>query len=196
MDENQSSNAYDLESVSRVLQGDTEAFRNIVEKYQPIVLRLCRSYMKNIEEAEDAAQEIFLRAYKSLSNFKLDKKFLNWLYTIAVNHLKSRYAKIRRFEEHKEMVRNEPVKEQQTPEELNVREELRKEIRNTIDSLPGNLKEVTVLYYLEEMDVQDITEILGISRENVKSRLFRARKKMRVFLEKMQPDDENRGINR
>jgi len=194
MDEKRTSNAFDLEAVSLVLQGNTEAFRSIVEKYRPVILRLCRSYMKNIEEAEDAAQEIFLRAFKSLANFKLDKKFLNWLYTIAINHLKSRYAQIRRLEDHRKTIQNEPSREQPTPEEVSVREELKREIRTKITALPANLKEVTVLYYLEEMDVQDIAEVLGISRENVKSRLFRARKKLRVSLEKVQPEEQNNGI--
>jgi RNA polymerase sigma-70 factor (ECF subfamily) len=189
-----SSNAADLEAVQQVLRGDTEAFRSIVDKYRPVVLRLCRSYMKNAEEAEDAAQEVFLRAYKSLSNFKLEKKFVNWLYTIAVNHLKSRYAKIKKLEDHKETLAEEPEGPGRTPEEASVRKEIRQEIRKAVASLPGNLKEVTVLYYLEEMEVADISEVLDISRENVKSRLFRARKKMRQILEKVQPKEDNTGI--
>ncbi len=195
MDEEKSSNDEDLAAVSRVLQGDTEDFRLIVEKYHSAVYRLCRSYMKNIEEAEDAAQEIFLRAFKSLSRFKLEKRFFTWLYTIAVNHLKSRYGKIRRIEEKRETLQDEPDRNPQTPEEKVLRKELQEEIRGAVELLPETLKEVTVLYYLEEMDVPDVSETLGISRENVKSRLFRARKKMRLSLEKVQPKEENGGIS-
>jgi RNA polymerase sigma-70 factor (ECF subfamily) len=74
------------------------------------------------------------------------------------------------------------------------REELRIEIRSAIDDLPENLREITILYYLEEMSIEDVCEVTGLGKENVKSRLFRARKKLRDSLEKVQPNTDNEGI--
>lgn len=185
------SNAQDLESIHLTLQGDTEAFRGIIEKYQSAIIRLCRSYLKNEEEAEDAAQEIFLRAFKSLSSFRIEKTFFSWLYTIAVNHLKSRYAKIRKLQERREEIQKERQPDPETPEDITARNEMKREVKAAIDGLPEKLKDVTVLYYIEELSVERVAEILGLSRENVKSRLFRARKKIRGKLEKMQPNKDN-----
>lgn len=184
----------DLDLVSRVLRGDTEAFRHLVEKYRPLVFRLCRSYMRDEEDAEDAAQEIFLRAYRSLNRFKLDKRFVNWLYAIALNHLKTRYGKINRLEVGKTALAADPPSPQRTPEEEHLRQETRRDIRAALVSLPPKLRDVTVLYYLEELPVAEIADITGLGTENIKSRLHRARKKLREYLEKTQPSAENGGI--
>jgi len=195
MNRDQDSNAADLEVVSRVMQGDTEAFSLIVEKYQSVVIRLCRSYMKDDEEAEDAAQEIFLRAFRSLARFRLDKRLITWLYSIALNHLKSRCGRLRRIREQNTPLKSEPPSPHKAPEESHLLEELRRDIRQALTALPVNLREVTVLYYLEELSVTDIPEITGLGAENIKSRLFRARKKLRELLEKTQPPGENGGIH-
>lgn len=194
MEYDQGSNAADLEALSRVLRGDREAYRLIVEKYRPVVLRLSRSYMKDEEEAEDAAQEIFLRAFRSLNRFKLDKSFLNWLYTIALNHLKSRYGKIRRLSETRAPMPADPPSAGRTPEEEHLHRETRRDIRRAVQALPSNLRDITVLYYLEELPVGAISEITGLGGENVKSRLHRARKKLREILEKTQPPEDYGGI--
>ena len=194
MVEDPASNTRDLEAISRILRGDTEAFRIVVEKYQALILRLCRSYMKDEQEAEDAAQEIFLRAYRSLPGFKLNRKFKNWLYTIALNHLKTRYGRLRNLENRRRLLQNERPQPGRTPEEIHLREELRGEVREALAALPSNLKGVTLLYYLEELPVQDISEITGLGHEAVKSRLFRARRKLREHLEKTQPPGTNGGI--
>jgi RNA polymerase sigma-70 factor (ECF subfamily) len=167
-----------------VLRGNSANFRKIVEKYQNTIYRLCRSYLSHHEEAEDATQEIFLRAYKSLHRFDLEKRFLNWLYTIAINHLKSRYKRILRFKDKKERFQQEPLSNPDTPETLSEDRETVEEMQRMVEVLPNNLKEIVILYYYEEMGVNQIAEVLDISRENVKSRLFRARKKIRENLEK------------
>lgn len=184
------SNGYDLEVVSRVLRGNDGEFRKMVEKYQNTIYRLCRSYLSNHEEAEDATQDIFLRAYKSLHKFNLEKRFINWLYTIAMNNLKTRYSRILRFKEKKELLQQQPTPASETPETLIEQKESMEEIRHIVRLLPANLKEIVILYYYEEMSVNQMSDVLGISRENVKSRLFRARKKIRGNLEKDATDNK------
>jgi RNA polymerase sigma factor (sigma-70 family) len=178
------SNAYDIETVSRILRGETAEFRKIVEKYQNAIYRLCLSYVSNHEEAEDAAQDIFLRAYKSLHRFNLEKRFYTWLYTIALNNLKTRYSRILRFKEKTDAKKREKQPDEQTPEEHVEKQETSEEIDQSVRTLPAPLKEVVLLYYFDEKSVAEITEILGLSSEAVKSRLHRARKKLREKLEK------------
>lgn len=179
-----SSDADDLAMVSRVLQGERAAYRDIVDKYQDRIFRVCYAHLGQREEAEDAVQEVFLRAYKSLHRFKLEKRFVNWLYAIAINHLKTRYSRILKFQEKQDRLFNEPDPPDETPERVAERQMLKQSVQQAIRSLPPKLKQPVTLYYLEELDVQDIASILGIGRENVKSRLFRARKKLRQLLEK------------
>ena len=179
----ESSDAEDLQIVSEVLQGDPSAFRNIVDKYQQRIFRVCISHLGSVEEAEDAVQEIFLRAYKSLHRFKLEKRFLNWLYTIAVNHLKTRYSRIIKLQEKRDRIMKEPDTPEETPESITEKQIMKDRIREAVQSLPSKLREPVVLYYLEELSVQDIASALDIGTENVKSRLFRARKKLREKLE-------------
>lgn len=189
-----SSNAEDLEIIHLVLQGETGEFRNIIEKYHDMIFRLCRSFLKNTEEAEDAAQEIFLRAFKSISTFQLEKRFDTWLYTIGVNYLKKLYSKIKRFPGQRELQTEQTAAETPGPGEIAERRELRREIRDAVQTLPGNIRIATILYYLEEKSVEEVSEIMEISRENVKSRLHRARKKLRKILVKTQPEGKNGGI--
>ena len=75
----------DDEIIKRCLSGEIEVFRYLVEKYQIRVINTCFKYTKNLVDAEDVAQEVFLRAYNNLNNFKFDSKFYSWLYRIAVN---------------------------------------------------------------------------------------------------------------
>lgn len=193
MEPENSSNAEDLEIIHLVLQGETQEFRKIIGKYHEMIFLLCRSFLKNTEEAEDAAQEIFLRAFKSIGTFKLEKRFGTWLYTIGVNYLKKLYSKIKRFPNQTELETEQTASEVRGPEELSERRERKREIREAVQTLPGNIRTATILYYLEEKSVEEVSEIMEISKENVKSRLHRARKKLRNILEKSQPE-ENSGV--
>lgn len=188
MAEDTNTNAYDIEAVSRVLRGETGEFRKIVEKYQNTIFKLCLSYLSNPEEAEDAAQDVFLRVYKSLHRFNLEKRFYTWLYTIALNHLKTRYSRIIRFKEKTEAKKREQHPDEETPEESVEKQETTEELNRCVAALPASLKEVVILYYFDEKNVAEITEILGLSSESVKSRLHRARKKLREQLEKNATD--------
>lgn len=77
----------DVRLAHRVLRGDLAAFESLVRRHQKGVYYFCLASLKHPEEAEDAAQEVFLRAFRSLKTFSLDKRFKTWLYAIAVNHL-------------------------------------------------------------------------------------------------------------
>ncbi len=140
----ETTHADELTAIAEVLRGNTDAFQLIVERYKALVFRLALSFLGSREEAEEAAQEIFFRAFKSLHRFSLDKRLLPWLYSIAINYLRSAYGRMRRREARIE----------------------------------------TGDHDFEELNVEAIATILGIGEENVKSRLFRARHKLRQILGK------------
>jgi len=175
----------ELAAIGEVLRGNKEAFRLIVERYKGLIVRLSASFLGNREEAEEAAQEIFLRAYRSLHRFSLDRKLLPWLYSIALNHLRSAYGRMRKREERTAAAEMElAAGGEADPQRLALEDYERSALRKAVDSLPPTLREVIVLYYYEEMHVETIGTILNIGTENVKSRLFRGRQKLRETLQK------------
>ena len=175
--------ADELAAVSEVLRGNKDAFRLIVDRYKGLIVRLSLSFLGNREEAEEAAQEIFLRAFRSLHRFSLDRRLLPWLYSIAVNHLRSAYGRMRRREDRVTAADAEPPAGIDSDPQHQVLEDLeRAALRRAVDSLPPNLREVAVLYYYEELSVETIATVLRIGEENVKSRLFRGRQKLRETL--------------
>ncbi len=177
--------ADELAAIGEVLRGNNDAFRLIVDRYKGLIVRLSLSFLGNREEAEEAAQEIFLRAFRSLHRFSLEKRLLPWLYSIAVNHLRSAYGRMRRREERTAAVEMElAAGGESDPQRILVDDFERTALRQAVDSLPPTLREVVVLYYYEQMRVEGISSVLGIGVENVKSRLFRGRQKLRETLQK------------
>lgn len=177
--------ADELAAIGEVLRGNRDAFRLIVDRYKGLIVRLSLSFLGNREEAEEAAQEIFLRAFRSLHRFSLDRKLLPWLYSIAVNHLRSAYGRMRRREERVAAVEVElAAGGESDPQRMVLADYERIALRQAVDCLPPTLREVVVLYYYEEMRVESISAVLNIGVENVKSRLFRGRQKLRETLQK------------
>lgn len=175
--------ADELAAIGEVLRGNRDAFRLIVDRYKGLIVRLSLSFLGNREEAEEAAQEIFLRAFRSLHRFSLDRKLLPWLYSIAVNHLRSAYGRMRRREERVAAVEVElAAGGESDPQRVVLADYERIALRQAVDCLPPTLREVVVLYYYEEMRVESISAVLNIGVENVKSRLFRGRQKLRETL--------------
>ena len=177
--------ADELDAIGEVLRGNKDAFRHIVDRYKGLVVKLSLSFLGNREEAEEAAQEIFLRVYRSLHRFSLDKKLLPWLYSIAVNHLRTAYGRMRTREERTAAVEVElTASEESDPQRLVLEDYERSSLRQAVDTLPSTLREVIVLYYYQEMRIETIGAVLNIGVENVKSRLFRGRQKLRETLQK------------
>lgn len=175
MERVRASEAEILESVSRVLRGEREAFALLVREYQGLILRICRGLLNNPEDAEDAAQEVFYRAFRALGSFRLDRRFTPWIAAIAVNTAKSYYRSRGRRTSKLAAVEPDSLPSGDCVEGEGERRVMVEAVRSAVERLPEKLREVVVLYYLEELDVSDVAEALQIGRENVKSRLHRAR---------------------
>jgi RNA polymerase sigma factor (sigma-70 family) len=169
-----------LTAVAEVLRGEAGAFRVVVDRYHALVFGLSLSYLGSPEEAEDATQEIFLKVYAGLPRFRLDKRFLPWLYTIAVNHLRSRQKRVLTLRARR--AEGDPESLPAAPDPEVGAEEAKRRVREAVRALPAILRDVTTLYYLEGLDTAEVAEVLDVSVENAKSRLHRARARLRNLL--------------
>lgn len=189
----------DIVMAQRAASGDADAFRSLVERYSPAVVRFCRLRLGSPEDAEDAAQDVFLRAYRSLPGFRLGSSFSSWIFAIAANRVKSRYS----ARESRERLRERcaidagvsmPAAEEDLSAEMTAIENIEAgRIRAAVGLLPVALRRVVELYYFGGLSVAETGEALGLGMEAVKARLFRARKRLAETLAP-QPSRRSRGI--
>lgn len=172
-----------MRAVHRCLNGDAEAFESLVLKYGDRMLSFCRSRSATEEDAADAAQDAFVRAYRSLRTFRLGGSFAAWLFAIAANRTRTGWR--RRFAEAAKAARCRTEAEAAPaadPEADAIRRLEGAQVRSAVARLGGNLRTAVDLYYFAELSVSEVSQVLGIGEEAVKSRLFRARSRLRKSL--------------
>lgn len=173
--------------------GDEGAFERLVRENTPRMLAVARRFFSTESDAEDAVQEAFLSAFKALDRFEGGSKLSTWLHRITVNAslMKLRARKSRPEKSIEEMLpafssdgqRHDHKRGwRRTPEQLLSDNETAKIVRAKIDELPADYREVLLLRDIEELDTAAAAEVLGISREAVKTRLHRARQALRHLL--------------
>ncbi len=173
----------DLELVARVQRGDKRAFDLLVKKYQHKVFSLISRLVRDPADIADVAQEAFIKAYRALPNFRGDSAFYTWMYRIAVNTAKNHLvAQGRRppdsdidAADAEQYSGVEGLKDVGSPERLMLRDELKKRVFDTIDSLPEDLRSAITLREMEGMSYEEIADILDCPVGTVRSRIFRAR---------------------
>jgi RNA polymerase sigma-70 factor, ECF subfamily len=179
-----SADVSDLTLVRRVQRGDKGAFDALVLKYQHKVVKLVMRYVRNPAEAEDVAQEAFIKAYRALPQFRGDSAFYTWLYRIAINTAKNAVvSRDRSPVEYDLDAQNSDdsydmqsrLKDSETPEGLVLTEEIRGTVNSAIDALPEDLRTAIVLRELEGLSYEEIAESMGCPVGTVRSRIFRAR---------------------
>lgn len=175
--------------VKKIINGDSRAFEIIVERYQNFVFTIVFRILKDREEAEEVAQDTFIKAFNSLSGFREESKFSTWLYKIAYRKALDRLRK-ENFNENqilKEELKNdfETVK---NGLELMLQEERSLIVKNAIQQLEPLEATIVTFYYLEEYSIKEIAEVTGVSEVNIKVKLFRSRKVLFCLLQKyMEP---------
>jgi RNA polymerase sigma-70 factor (ECF subfamily) len=166
--------------VDRVLQGEVNAFSPLVHKHKDLVFSICLRVLQNREEAEEAAQDTFLKAYRALDKYRGSAAFSTWLYRIAYNNAISRTRK-KKWEwvgEDGEMVERmaeEAPEEEGFEMQTEAREAL---LKGEIEKLDEASRLLIELFYVREQSTEAISEITGLSVSNVKVRLHRIRKKL------------------
>ena len=166
--------------IRQAVAGDHEAFTRLVEAYQIPVYNLAYRMLGDASEAEDAAQETFLRAYTRLTTYQTDKKFSSWLLAIASHHCIDRLRR-RRFtwlSLDELPFLEQDAGERNRPEEAAIRQEEQDEVRRMLDHLSPQYRAAVILRYWYELSYREIAEVMGITESAVKSRLYRAREKL------------------
>lgn len=191
IEETSQSNNEDRSLIEAVcLNQDRFAFDRLVVKYQDKVFNLCYRFMGNYEDANDCAQDAFVKAYRSLQKFKFQSAFSTWLYRITVNTCKNkldslsyRFGKMMlRLHRDKDDPPVEVKDETRSPEVELESAERSKTIQKAIAALPGDQKSVVVLRDIEGLSYDEISAITGYNLGTVKSKLFRARGELRKKL--------------
>jgi RNA polymerase sigma-70 factor (ECF subfamily) len=178
----------DILYIEQVLAGKSSAFSYIVDRHKDKAYNLAFRICGNREEAEEIAQDSFLKAYRSLKGFKMKSSFATWLYRIVYNtsisHVRIKKKGILSLEDFPadatDFIGSNPSEE-----------EAEKQYRNSLVSfalqkINDEERGLISLYYYEEMSTEEISEVTGISKSNIKVKLFRARQKMMEILEKVE----------
>lgn len=173
----------DEEIVRRVVNGETALFELIVRRYNQRLFRAARAILRDDHAAEDVMQEAYLRAFAKLDQFAGDAKFSTWLTKIAVYEALGR---LRRAKAHEEL--SDAMNSSDDPERTAYSGELRSAVESAVDELPPLYRSVFVMREIEELSVAETAECLGITEENVKTRLHRARAMLRRNLERLLGD--------
>jgi RNA polymerase sigma-70 factor, ECF subfamily len=187
-----STNAEDEALVRRVLSSDRDAFALLVDKYKAAVYNHCYRRLHNPEEAEDAAQEVFLRAYNQLHTYQFGRRFSSWLLSIAAHYCIDLLRR-RRPVVDLDSIAFWKSSDEPEPEEFAMNEETRDEVRELLRKLPDKYASVVALRYWQDMSYQEIAEVTGLSVGTVKTRLFRARELLAKELEKQKRDKRGAG---
>ena len=169
--------------VKRVQAGDKKAFDLLVAKYQHKIVNLVARYVKDVDEAQDVAQEAFLKAYRAIPRFRGDSAFYTWLYRIAVNTAKNYLVAAKRRPMDYELDLQDPeqydmharLKDSDTPEAVTLKDEVHETIEETIRALPDDLRTAIVLREVDGLSYEEIATAMECPVGTVRSRIFRAR---------------------
>lgn len=176
----------DRELIGRVRGGDKEAFEVLVLKYQERIFRLIRRLVSDQGQVEDIAQEVFIRAYRSLGSFKGEASFYTWLYKIALNTCRNYYRSLGRRPEGKTVDSENIIMTMRSgepgPEKEAVRTEFWQNVRSSLEGLPGEQREAVVLCDLEGLSYEEMAAVIGIPVGTVRSRVFRGRRSLQKLL--------------
>ena len=181
----------DIYYINLTIEGNSNAFGILVDRYKDLVFSLALKMVKNREEAEEVAQDTFIKVFKSLSKFKGDSKFSTWIYKVAYNTCLDRLKKNKR-EQHVVSIdefNSNQIKSLDDALDVMEEEQRNQTIQDCINLLPSDDAFLLTLFYFEEQSLEEIAKVIGLTANNVKVKLFRSRKKLTAILkEKLEPE--------
>lgn len=178
--------------IRKVAEGDQEAFRELIQANRNLVINVCYSLLNNREQAEEAAQDVFLQIFKKAGEFKERSKLSTWIYRIAVNQAINARRRDRRFKK-KEFIRQESPDDlislkaprADWPDSQLEAGEIRTAVQNALDSLPEKQRTVIVLHKMEGLTSKEIAQILNISLSSAEARIHRAKISLKKKLSRL-----------
>ncbi|VAV86053.1 RNA polymerase ECF-type sigma factor [hydrothermal vent metagenome] len=177
--------------IDKILDGEASAYTVLVNRYKDLVYTLSLRMVKNREDAEEVAQDTFIKTYSSLNKFKGDSKFSTWIYRVAYNTCLDRLKKNKRqpytvaideYTEHQVKTLDNALDQIEAKEKQQA-------IQNCLELLPSEDSFLLTLYYFEELSLDEISKVVGLKPNNIKVKIFRSRKKLATIL-KEQLDNE------
>jgi len=178
--------AYDeAEVISRCQQGDQEALRAIFEQYQKKVYRIAYGVVRRREDAHDIVQEVFIKLFRSIKNFRGKSQFYTYLYRMAMNTALDHVRKMKRTRSSSldEEGSPQPADEiENRPDQILYQKELEEKLKEALEKLPSDQKATLIFREIEELSYQEIAETMGCSIGTVMSRLHYGRKKLQELL--------------
>jgi len=186
----------DFDLIKRFIHGENRAFNELVLKHKNKVFNICYRYTGHYEDADDVAQEVFVKVYKSLKTFRFQAAFTTWLYTVTINTCKNKVsgARYRFFKSifgfNKQYANDENADiefgdEKYSPRQTSETKEKMNIIQTAINSLKSTQKEIVILRDIEGLSYSEISKITGLKTGTVKSKISRARELLKTKLEKM-----------
>ena len=177
----------DAELVQQVLNGNNNAFRFLVAKHQRLVAHIVGRIVQQEEDLEDVCQEVFIKVFRKIKYFRGDSRLSTWIAKVAYN---TSISYIRRRKQIENSYDEQPLliaaeKDESLNQKVVEREEAKKYLTQFIEKLPVQYKTVLTLFHLEEFSYREIEEITGMPEGTIKSYLSRARKLLKVQLERM-----------
>ena len=178
----------ELEVIQQVLQGKKQAYAVLVDRYQHYVFTLVMRYVPQREEAEEVAQDVFVKAYRYLADFRGQCKFSTWLYTIVnttcISYLRSRKDLMVLAEQDRLSAIAERAGLNAKASDYSERKSEKKMMSEAIMGLPETDARIVILFYQHEQTLEEIGMVLGLTSNHVKVRLYRARLKLKEILQK------------
>lgn len=175
--------------LKQILEGNTNIYRELVEKYQPIIFRTCMGFLHNKEEAEDLTQEVFIQAYQALPKFKGNSSFSTWIYRIAVNASLNKVRKttknnlFQRFESfwggEKSKTFEPSIPENENPENMLILDEHRAWVQKALDCLPENQRTAIILSKYDDLSQKEIAAIMNTTEGAIEALIQRAKANLR-----------------
>ena len=177
----------DIDIISAVLSGNQQAYAQIVDRHKTFVFTLVLRYIKSREDAEEVTQDIFVKAYRALADFKGASKFSTWLYTIVtttcISFLRKKKLEIRSLDNEKVLAAAQNKDSGMTANGIEQKSRIAM-VNNAIAMLNADDAEIVTLFYKGEQTLEEIAHILGIESNNVKVRLHRARTRLKEKMQK------------
>jgi RNA polymerase sigma-70 factor (ECF subfamily) len=178
----------DLQIIQEVLSGNQQAFAELVDRYKNYVFSICLRVLKKREDAEEAAQDTFLKVYKTLGSFEQKSKFSTWLYTVAY---RTALDKTRKKQPYTQSINGEStdgpslqiaVEKTAQPDIQMHNMDLKDHLEKAIQQLPTADASIISLFYLHERSVKEVAEIMNMTETNIKTKLHRLRERLKVKL--------------
>lgn len=171
----------DYEIIQACVNGDKNIFSELVARYKNLVYSLILRMVNHAEEANDLAQEVFIKVYKNLDKYYPDYKFSTWVMRITTNHVID-YRRKKHFEHTPLEEAEYQLPTEESPESILIREEERRQVRDVVSQLPDMYKIPIVLYHQQGLSYQEISDVIEEPLSKVKNRIFRGRKMLKESL--------------